>query len=106
MTNFERIKAMDIKELCEFLLDEICDDCSNCTIANFKYEEQPCMDVIQKWLEREVKENEPFVYCKDCKYAYLTYDGFCKSCDKFPELEEPYFPGDFYCASGERKEDK
>lgn len=49
---------------------------------------------------------EPVVYCLECKYAHLTYDKKCKICDKFPELEEPYFPRNFYCGYGERKEDK
>ena len=57
MTNFEKIKAMDIDELAEFLQDEICYECFNCTIANFKYhsndDEHSCIDIIKNWLKRE-----------------------------------------------------
>ena len=49
---------------------------------------------------------EPVIHCKDCKYAHMTYGGYCKYCDVFPELEEVYFPGDFYCRFAEKKEEK
>ena len=45
------------------------------------------------------------VCCKDCKYAHLDYSGCNKYCDRFPELEDPYFPSDFYCGFAEAKDD-
>lgn len=48
------------------------------------------------------------VRCKDCKYAHLTYDGYCKYCDNITDDDgfpiERYHPGDWFCADGERKE--
>ena len=48
------------------------------------------------------------IRCKDCKYAYLTYDGDCKYCDMFTDDDgdpiERYHPGDWFCADGERKD--
>lgn len=41
--------------------------------------------------------------CKDCKYAHMTMDGECKYCDIWFPDEKEYMPGDYYCASGERK---
>lgn len=43
------------------------------------------------------------VRCKDCKYAHITMDGECKYCDIWFPDEKEYMPGDYYCASGERK---
>ena len=47
------------------------------------------------------------VYCKECRYSYMTYDGLCKYCewekddeDNFIEL---YYSGDHFCDFGERK---
>ena len=44
------------------------------------------------------------VRCKDCKYAYMTTDGECKYCDIWFPDEKEYLDGDYYCASGERKD--
>lgn len=41
---------------------------------------------------------------KDCKYAYMTTDGECKYCDIWFPDEKEYLDGDYYCASGERKD--
>ena len=49
---------------------------------------------------------EPVIRCKDCKYAYMTYDGECKYCDVWEAEGEMYLDGDFYCAFGKRKEDE
>ncbi len=46
------------------------------------------------------------VRCKDCKYAWMTYDGECKYCDMWEEEGEMYLDGNFYCAFGKRKEDE
>lgn len=48
------------------------------------------------------------VRCKDCKYAHLTYDGYCKYCDNIKDDDgfpiERYHPGDWFCADGEPKD--
>lgn len=52
----------------------------------------------------------PVVRCKDCKYAHMTYDGECKSCDQWTDDDgfriTLYLDGNFYCAFGERREDE
>ena len=44
------------------------------------------------------------VRCKDCKYAHMTMDGECKYCDIWFPDEKEYMDGDYYCASGDRKD--
>ena len=55
--------------------------------------EQPAVDVVE------------VVRCKDCKYAHMTMDGECKYCDIWFPDEKEYMDGDYYCASGERRDD-
>lgn len=45
------------------------------------------------------------VRCKECKYATMTMDGECKYCDIWFPDEEEYLDCDYYCASGERREE-
>ena len=45
------------------------------------------------------------VRCKECKYATMTTDGECKYCDIWFPDEPVYTEGDYFCASGERKEE-
>lgn len=45
MTNFERIKAMSVEELADFLMDFVTEALTN-----------PKCIVVQKWLESEVEE--------------------------------------------------
>ena len=54
--------------------------------------EQPAADVVE------------VVRCKDCKHAHMTMDGYCKYCDIWFPDEKEYMPGDYYCASGEKKD--
>ena len=54
---------------------------------------QPTADVVK------------VVRCKDCKYAHMTMDGECKYCDIWFPDEKEYMDGDYYCASGERRDD-
>ena len=44
------------------------------------------------------------VRCKDCKYSNMTVNGECKYCDIWFPDEAEYMDGDYYCASGERKD--
>ena len=41
------------------------------------------------------------VFCRDCKYAHMTYAGEVKYCDRM----SIYLPGDWFCADGERRYD-
>ena len=43
------------------------------------------------------------VRCKDCKHAYLTYNGEVKYCEIFDKEEAVYLPPSFFCAYGERR---
>ena len=65
-----------------------------------------CPDIYCKEMlgEFEDVERVEVVRCRDCKHAHMTVSGECKYCDIwFPE-EEEYMDGDYYCASGERKD--
>lgn len=49
----------------------------------------------------------PVVRCKDCKYAYMTDDGYCNWCDIMADLlgldyDDIHLPGDWFCADGEK----
>lgn len=54
-----------------------------------------------------MEEKIEVVRCKDCKFAYMTYDGDCKYCECWKDDDDNYLElcvsGDFYCAWGERK---
>lgn len=55
---------------------------------------------------------QPFIRCRDCKHAVLTYDGEVKYC-KFWQADEDgtyggdplYLDGDFYCAAADERTD-
>ena len=54
-----------------------------------------------------IEDCVPVVWCRDCKYAHMTYDGECKYCDKMKELADGesiplYLPGNWFCADGEK----
>lgn len=46
------------------------------------------------------------VRCKECKFAILTYDGYCKYCDLWVDDNnnyiEVYFDGEHFCSDGKR----
>lgn len=66
MNNFEKIKAMDIDEMAEFLFllqnGKICgcSDCNNLCCDDLMYANKPfdylCKEHIKQWLESEVRE--------------------------------------------------
>lgn len=49
------------------------------------------------------------VHCRECKYAHMTDNGYCKYCDQWTDedgvLIEVYHDKNFYCGYGERKDD-
>lgn len=56
-----------------------------------------------------VIESEPsidIVRCRECKYAYMTYNDECKYCEVWRDddgnYEVLYLNGDYFCADGER----
>lgn len=56
MTNFERIKAMSIKELAYYIHSLTDIDCEDCPLGGDCYEKYPdvyCTEKLQIWLERE-----------------------------------------------------
>lgn len=55
MTNFERIKAMNVEELSEFFVSETCNACVTCPIAEYIEEGKTCIGFIKKWLESEAE---------------------------------------------------
>lgn len=48
---------------------------------------------------------KPFIRCRECKYAHMTYNGECKYCDIWFPDEKIYMSGDYYCGSAERREE-
>ena len=52
---------------------------------------------------------EEVITCAECKYATMTVDGFCKYCEREADdcgyMDAKYYPGDYYCRSGEKKDD-
>lgn len=65
------------------------------------YDAYDLEDILSECPTADVVE---VVRCKDCKYAHITMDGECKHCDIWFPDETEYMPGDYYCASGERKD--
>lgn len=65
---------------------------------------------IQDILEGLPSAEPENIHCRDCKYAHLTYDGFCKYCDKWVDGDGTpltvYLDGDFYCGFAERRIDE
>lgn len=57
-------------------------------------------------IERQTADLVEVVRCRDCKYAHMTVNGECKYCDIWFPDESEYIDGDYYCASGERKDGK
>lgn len=61
---------------------------------------------------RLVKSAETVVRCKDCKHATINIYGECKYCELLwlPDVDgygadpQVRFPGDHFCAWGERRE--
>lgn len=56
MTNFEKIKGMDVKQLANFFASHT--KCNNCFLyakcCEFSYD--GCREVFRKWLESEVEK--------------------------------------------------
>ena len=50
-----------------------------------------------------VQPTQEIIHCRDCKFARMTVNGECKYCDIWFPDEKTYMPGDYYCASAERK---
>lgn len=46
----------------------------------------------------------PVVRCGECRFSGMTVNGECKYCDIWFPDEAEYMDGDYYCASGERKD--
>ena len=74
------------------------------------YTEYPIMIQIRRAI-KEFIDSAPtidIVRCRECKNAYMTYDGRCKYCEKQKDDDdnylELYLDGEYYCADGERKE--
>lgn len=58
MTNYERIKAMSVEEIAEYILLSEPSYCHFCVYLGHNHEETgyDCREGIQKWLESEVEE--------------------------------------------------
>lgn len=81
--------------------------CSKCTV-----DKPETCSTIQKgdnWCEEvhtllNMPSAEPeIIRCKDCKFARMTVDGECKYCDIWFPDEKTYMPGNYFCASAERR---
>ena len=64
-----------------------------------------CTDVIKTVFGLQAVDVVEVVRCKECKFAHMTVNGQCKYCDIWFSEESAYMPGDYFCASGERKTD-
>lgn len=61
------------------------------------------LEVVRCGIENLPSVQPEIIYCRDCKYAHMTYNGECKYCDIwFPE-ESAYVSGNHYCASAEKR---
>lgn len=58
MTNYEKIKAMSVEEMAEFINTDA-DDCINCPAFVFcdTVSDGSCHAIIEKWLESEAEED-------------------------------------------------
>lgn len=62
----------------------------------------------KEWLENlPTADVISVVRCKDCKYAYMTDDGYCNWCDIMADLlgleyDDIHLPGDWFCADGKK----
>lgn len=57
MTNFEKIKAMSVKEMASFLSEELNLVCDSCPVINTcTTNDNGCRANLQRWLESEVEE--------------------------------------------------
>lgn len=51
----------------------------------------------------ETKLKQEIIYCKDCKYAHITYDGEVKYCDVWSPEEPIYMDASKnFCSMAER----
>ena len=94
MTREEAIRIIDLRSTCrECVVSEF--DCDDCDIAFV--------------MAIEALKQPELVRCKDCRFAHRTYDGACKQCEQIKDDDDVmltvYFPGDHYCAYGERRTD-
>jgi hypothetical protein len=56
-----------------------------------------------KRMSAQLKEQPTIIHCKECKFAHMTVGGECKYCDIWFPDEKTYMPGDYYCASAEKR---
>ena len=56
MTNFEKIKEMNKEEMIDFFFDIL--HCDECFLDNNKCDDGKCWNVVKKWLESEIDEND------------------------------------------------
>ena len=82
MTNYEKIKAMSVEEMAEFL--DSC-SCNHCVYYK-KYEPTyceycDCVEGITQYLESEVEENMLPEICS-CGYRFETDETICPNCGK------------------------
>lgn len=58
MTNYDRIKQMNIEEM-SIMLDNFRLDCTYCPASNFcneSFKDEKCSNIVKQWLEMEVEE--------------------------------------------------
>lgn len=56
MTNFEKIKAMSVEEMAEWIDETIATRCDACPAEKICTIEQSCVGTIIKWLEKGAEE--------------------------------------------------
>ena len=76
--------------------------CLSVVTNEFMYEVRKMVPSVQPNHNADASKME-IIHCKDCKFAHMTVDGECKYCDIWFPDEKTYMPGDYYCASAERR---
>lgn len=71
------------------------------------YTEKDALGSTPAEIIKHMPSVDPVVRCKDCKYAYMTDDGYCNWCDIMADLlgleyDDIHLPGDWFCADGKK----
>lgn len=81
MTNFEKIKAMSVEEMAEYMADMFdCDLCSedkrlgDCLLTKTERCDEQCAKHCKEYLEREVEDNGELKPCPFCGGKAKVYD--------------------------------
>ena len=83
MTNYEKIKAMSVEEMADFLIEDPIPFCENYGGLEciYGWHESDCRGHAKQWLESEVEENMLPEICS-CGYRFEADETICPNCGK------------------------